>query len=135
MTSHSFDFMDAVVLYAIAWAGPNGANPEVLEPCFQHLDVLPTLVELNTAISRLVAVELVRVEAQRVFAGPQATALFERVVHLPARTIPEHFERLLSTVPFRSVVTQEYFSKEEQRTVQETYLRRLRARQKCDAPH
>lgn len=118
--------MDAVVLYAIAWAGPNGANPEVLEPCLRHLDALPTIVELNTAISRLVAVELVRVEAHRVFAGPQATALFESVVHLPARTIPEHFERLLSTVPFRSVATHEYFSKEEQRTAQETYLSRMR---------
>jgi hypothetical protein len=126
MTSHSFAFIDSVVLYAIAWAGPKGADPEVLEPCFEHLDALPTILELNTAISRLVAAELVRVEAHRVFAGPQATALFESVVHLPARTIPAHFERLLSTVPFRSVATQEYFSQEELRTAQKNHERRLR---------
>ena len=126
MMTNAFEFIDAVVLYAIAWAGPNGANPEVLEPCFQHLDAWPTSDELNTAISRFVAAELVRVDAHRVFAGTRATDLFESVVHLPARTIPAHFERLLSTIPCQAVKTQEYFSPEEQQAAKQAFRRRLR---------
>lgn len=126
MTAPQFDRSDSYVLYAIAWAGPSGANPEVLEPCFQHLDYLPSHQQLNDAISRLVTSGLARLDGRNLVAERRPAELFESIVCLPARQVPDQFAALLSATLLPSTVEyREYFSAAEMRAAADGYRKRV----------